>query len=146
MSTLESDNLTIDKKEMVTIDNECIRDENKWIVVQDIDPKKYNELLHEIESLKSMIIDLHSIVLLQNEGVDKSNNNIMFIKEKINSVNCDINSMKTSQQNQSKFGYIRDYVFPTIGMITVNYPVFWILGPKTGMIASTLSYMLWKFT
>lgn len=154
MSTSESDNLIIDdnslqqKEEVI---KEIIIDENdregsKWIVVQDIDHKKYNELLHEIECLKSMIIDLHTILLLQNEGVDKSNNNILFIKEKINSVNCDINAMKTSQEKQSRFGYIRDYVFPAIGMVTVNYPIFWLAGPKTGIMASTLGYMLWKFT
>lgn len=118
-------------------------DENKWIVMGD--NKKYNELLHEIESLKTMIIDLHTIIVLQNEGVDKSSSNIMVIKDKINGLNKTIDTMKSSQENQTKYGYIRDYVFPAISMITVNYPIFWVLGPKTGMIASTLSYMIWKF-
>ena len=74
-----SDNLIIDnissleqkdeatKQEVVIIDenDELNKEENKWIVVQDMDPKKYNELLREIESLKSMIIDLHTINYLE---------------------------------------------------------------------------------
>lgn len=135
------DNFEIGEK----IENEKNEDEKgEWITIQD--HKKYNELLGEIESLKSMIIDLHTVITLQNEGFEHSNNNISVIKEKINSINCDINTMKSSQEKQTKFGYIRDYIFPTIGMITVNYPIFWILGPKSGIIASTLSYALWKFT
>ncbi len=69
---------------------------------------------------------------------------MMCVKEKVERVNSELTNMKESQIKASRFGYIRDYIFPAIGMATVNYPIFWLMGPKTGMIASTVGYMLWK--
>ena len=140
-------NSLIEDKLLQLNDDENNDDEKKWIIVhQDIDPKKYNELLREIESLKSIILDIHHVVSVQSEGVDKVSNIISSTKNTIDKVNKELNDMKDAQISSSRFGCIKDYVFPVIGMISVNYPVFWLMGPKTGMIASTLSYMIWKFS
>lgn len=108
------------------------------------DPDKYVELLREIDSLKSIIIDLHSTVVLQSDGVDRINEKVGLITDKVIDINNDISDMKDSQNSQRRYGYFRDYVLPLIGTIGVNYPIFWFMGPKAGILASTASYLICK--
>lgn len=118
--------------------------EDKIADDKDINKDSYNQLLQEISSLKTIVVDLHHIIQLQSETIDKVNNKIETTIDKIENVNMEIIDMKECQNNSAKFGYVKDYIIPTIGMISVNYPVYWLLGPKTGIIASTVSYMVWK--
>lgn len=111
----------------------------KWIVVD-----KHDEILKEMEMLKSMMVDLHQIIHLQSEGVNKITDTIETINDRVQKVDNELHSIKDSQVNSTRFGYIRDYVFPIVGAASLNYPIFWVFGPKTGMIASTLSYLMWK--
>lgn len=131
-------------EEIVIKDSEG-NDYTQWILMQkNVENKKYNEISKELESLKSMIIELHTIVNNQNENIENTYTGIEKIREKIKSVDSDLVEIKNHQTMTSRFDYIKDYIFPVFGITTINYPIFWMFGPKTGMISSALSYMLWR--
>ena len=111
-----------------------------WVVVDD----KYNNLLREIELIKSVIIEVHRSSAIQSEGVDRLLGTIDKLKDNIDSTNKEVQDIKEANISSTRFGYIRDYIFPAIGILGVNYPLFLLAGPKLGLMMSTIGYVLLK--
>lgn len=126
----------------MTENNDNNDNDSKWVVI-DTD-KKYRDLIYEIEVLKSIVLDLHTTIKIQSEGFDSLDSKIELIRDKTMKINNELTYMKESKINSTRYEYIKDYIVPLIGIVGVNYPIFLAMGPKVGMMISSLSYLIWK--
>ena len=124
----------------ITIQKESIDDKK---IVEDTHVINNNQLLREIEILKNMILDLNTKLSEQNDVMEKLDDSTIVIIDKVVSINNELETMKDERISQSRFTYIKDYILPTIGLAVLNTPIFWLMGPKAGLMSSAI-YLMYK--
>ena len=120
------------------------KDEKKWLIVNNsIDPKKYNDLLHEVESLKSIIIEMHKLMMIQNENISKIGDNIDRMDVNMEFVTKELLILRDSRES-NKYSLLRDYLFPALKVAGTYTPFLMVLSSKTGMTYSMVCFLLSK--
>lgn len=116
-------------------------DERKWIIVREvIDYKRHNELLKEVEYLKGMVIEMHRLMITQNENVNRLGDNIDKMNESVIFVSKEISSIKGSK-TYSSYSYIKNYLFPALRLAGTYTPFIMLMSSKTGIASSVLSFL-----
>jgi hypothetical protein len=114
-----------------TFENED--DENKWVIIKDGDDyKRHTELIREVENLKSIVIEMHKMMIDQNENISKIGENMEL--------------MKSFRGNyRGKYCYIRDYLFPALRIAGAYTPFIVLLSTKTGIASSVIRFLFSRF-
>lgn len=121
-------------------------DDKKWIIVHDrIDPKQFNDLLKEVEYLKSMVIEMHRLMVTQNENISRIGDNVGKMNENMVFVSKEIGFIRGGTNiNLGKYTYVKDYLFPALRIAGTYTPFLMILTAKTGIASTTLSFLFSK--
>lgn len=101
-------------------------------------------LFREIETISIVTRELHDMVCKQNEAINSLQEYIEV--SKIYTKQCENAIVKIEKDNSynKKISYIVDYIIPSISIIGINSPIFWALGPKIGILTSSISFILFK--
>jgi len=120
-------------------------DDKKWLVVNEmIDHKRHNDLLKEVEYLKNMVIDMHKLMVMQNENIHRLGDSVGKMNESVILVSKDISVMKCIKIPYNKYSYIKDYLFPALRLAGTYTPFIVLLAAKTGIASSTLSFLFFR--
>jgi len=111
---------------------------------KDINTKKLNEILKEIDSIKHLMIDLNTVVQSQGENINIINESIHEQKEITFNTYKELQSIKDMNDNKGKLYYLQNYVIPAIGMLGLNIPLTAVFGVKTAVIMSSGVYSFYK--
>lgn len=115
--------------------------EKKWLMVRDdVDYKKHNELLKEVEYLKNIVIEMHRLMITQNETINKVGDNVDKMNESMIFVSKEINSIK-NKPSYNKYSYVKDYLFPALKLAGTYTPFLMLMSAKTGIASSVLSFL-----
>lgn len=109
--------------------------DDQWLIVKD-DPKKYNDLIKEVEYLKLMVIDMHKLMVVQNENVNRLGDTV----DKMNE-NVSIYSRGILKESSDTYAYIKTYLFPALKLAGTYTPLIMLLTTKTGLASSTISFI-----
>jgi hypothetical protein len=101
------------------------------------------EILKELHLLKKIAIDMNQYLNIQNEELSSLKNTIQNIEQKVDSANDDIEIIKQMEIDNARVNYFKEYILPA-GIISLNYPIFWLFGPKGGVVSSLISLFLLK--
>ena len=120
-------------------------DEKKWIIVNDvIDHKRHCDLLKEVEYLKSMVIEMHKLMMTQNENVNRLGDNVDKMNESMILVSKEIGNIKSAKIPYTKYTYMKDYLFPVLRIAGTYTPFIMLLSAKTGIASSILSFLFFR--
>jgi glycerol-3-phosphate responsive antiterminator len=86
---------------------------------------------------------MNQYLTIQNEELLSLKNTIQVIEQKVDDATDDIEVIKQMEIDEIKSNYFKDYILP-LGIISVNYPIFWLFGVKGGAISSMISIFLLK--
>jgi len=136
----------VERDDIETVDEESDdTDVKKWIIVQDrFDHKQYTSLLQEVEYLKGMVVEMHKLMMIQGENVERIGSNVDSMNASVIFVSREISLMKNSKVTQSKLAYLRDYLVPTLRLAGTYTPILMLMASKAGFTMSTLSYLFFK--
>ncbi|MDD4930708.1 MAG: hypothetical protein PHG66_00950 [Candidatus Colwellbacteria bacterium] len=131
--------------EIDDLDDSNTGDERKWLIVNEvIDHKRHCDLLKEVEYLKSMVIDMHKLMVIQNENVNRLGDNVDKMNESMILVSNEISTIKGVKIPYSKYSYIKDYLFPVLRLAGTYTPFIMLMSAKTGIASSVLSFLFFR--
>ena len=107
------------------------------------DEHSLDEILKELYMLKKIAIDINQYLNIQTDELSSLKDTIQNIEKKVDHANEDIEIIKQMEIDEIRTNYFKEYILP-IGIISLNYPVFWLFGPKGGIVSSVVSLFLLK--
>jgi hypothetical protein len=118
--------------------------EETRIVVPTEDDRKYHSILRELEGLKSIVIQMNTLLQTQNESITNNLDHSTQLNDQLKALNDQISGLK-SQMQPSRWRYLRDYFFPLCSLMGLNMPVLLVFGLKTGLISLPFSWLICKY-
>ena len=118
-------------------ENEDDQNDDQWLIIKE-DPKKYNDLIKEVEYLKTMVIDMHKLMVIQNENVNRLGTTVDKMNDNVSSIHSRNILLKESG---GTYTYMKTYLFPVVKLAGTYSPLIMLLTAKTGLASSTVSFI-----
>jgi phosphomevalonate kinase len=126
--------------------NDNINQQNEHHLYQSVEQSNtdYTELLKQMNDLKSIIIDLNTVIHSQDELIVNSSDNLQHLNLKIRDITCKLESI----DDKNQVGMLRsifDNIVTLTGVLSVNTPILIAFGLKTGIVTIPFTYLFYKY-